>query len=153
MIFYIIECGLKMVQIKLLSENAKVPIKNHTDDAGFDLYTPISFALEPGSHKLIKLDIAISDFPPNTYARVAPRSSLGVKGVILHAGVIDSNYQGNIGVILSLCNNSQPIQFNIGDRIAQLIFEKYDPNVEFKIVDDFLMVTERKESGFGSTGR
>lgn len=135
--------------IILLSEYAKVPTKSNSGDAGFDLYSPIDTVVKAGESKLIKLDISITNFPPETYGRIAPRSSLGLKGVQILGGVVDPTYQGNIGVILSVKDD---LIINRGDRIAQLIFERYCSDITFNIADQFNIQTERGVGGFGSTG-
>ena len=62
--------------------------------------------------------------PPGCYGRVAPRSGLAVKKFIdLGAGVIDSDYRGELGVVLFNFSN-EDFCINTGDRIAQLDFEK-----------------------------
>ena len=61
---------------------------------------------------------------PGCYRRVAPRSGLALKKSIdIGAGVIDSDYRGEVGVIL-FNFGSEDFIVNMGDRIAQLIFEK-----------------------------
>lgn len=88
--------------------------------------------------------------PHGNYGRVAPRSGLAVKNFIdVGAGVIDSDYRGEVKVLLF---NFGSTDFSImpGDRIAQLIIEKYTmTNIEE--VND-LDATSRGEGGFGSTG-
>lgn len=140
------------MQIKLLSSNAKIPTKSNPGDAGFDLYSPIDEVINPGHHKVIPLDIAITEFPPGTYGRIAPRSSMGSRGAHVLGGVVDSTYQGNIGVILSVGSNEGTLHINAGDRIAQLIFERYEPDVTFDVVENFTTTTKRNTGGFGSTG-
>ena len=70
-------------------------------------------------------------------------------GIDVFAGVIDSGYRGDIGVILY---NSQYNDYNVekGDRIAQLVLQKVE-NFELVEVSD-LNNTDRSEAGFGSTG-
>lgn len=140
------------MKIKLLSDKARVPTKSNSGDAGFDLYSPVNVVIKPGEYKLIKLDIAITEFPLGTYGRIAPRSGLGLKGVQVFAGVIDSTYQGNIGVILCVNVNAETLNIDVGDRVAQLIFERYEPNISFEIVEEFDQMTKRGSDGFGSTG-
>ena len=63
--------------------------------------------------------------PPGVYGRVAPRSGLAAKKHIdVGAGVIDADYRGNVGVVL-FNHASEPFKVENGDRIAQLILEKY----------------------------
>jgi dUTP pyrophosphatase len=66
-------------------------------------------------------------------------------------GVVDSDYHGEIGVILA---NDSDIPFRIepGERIAQLMFQPV-VQVAFQFVDKFSTETSRGEGGFGSTGR
>ena len=62
--------------------------------------------------------------PPDCYGRIAPRSRLALKKFIdVGAGVIDSDYHGEIGVILFNFGNEDFV-VNMGDKIAQLIFER-----------------------------
>ena len=72
---------------------------------------------------LVKTGLAMA-LPPGCYGRVAPRSGLALKKFIdVGAGVIDSDYRGKLGVILFNFSNEDFV-INMGDRIAQLIFEK-----------------------------
>ena len=84
------------------------------------------------------------------YGRIAPRSGLAAKNSIdVGAGVIDSDYRGEVKVLLF---NFSEIDFKIaeGDRIAQMIIEKYTITAltEVETLDD----TVRGDGGFGSTG-
>lgn len=101
----------------------------------------------PGSHVIIPLDIAI-EARQNTYAQIVTRSSFAIKGVTVLGGVIDSDYRGNIKVILQ--NNSKvPFQVTKAQRIAQMIINRiHTPAI--KIVDN-LNTTARNKNGFGST--
>ena len=98
---------------------------------------------------LVKTGLAIS-FPAGLYARITPRSGLALKWFIdVGAGVIDSDYRGEVGVVL-FNHGDQDFQVKMGDRIAQLILEKIDtPPVE-EVQD--LGNTVRGTGGFGSTG-
>ena len=88
--------------------------------------------------------------PPGCYGRVAPRSGLALKKSIdIGAGVIDSDYRGEVGVILFNFGNKDFI-VNMGDRIAQLIFEKIK-TPKIKETDE-LEGTDRGIGGYGSTG-
>jgi len=141
------------MNIKLLSEDATIPYKGSESAAGYDLYTTETHTLKPGEIKTFKTGIALS-IPVGKYGRVAPRSGLAVKhGIDVLAGVIDSDYTGEILVALvNLGNNDVTLPIvKDGKRaaIAQIIFENYT-NYEFTKVDD-LSVTKRGSGGFGST--
>ena len=76
-----------------------------------------------GRQALIKTDLSIA-IPPNTYARIAPRSGLAVKKMIdVGAGVVDYDYRGPVGVVL-FNHGSEDFKVNKGDRVAQLILER-----------------------------
>ena len=88
--------------------------------------------------------------PPSCYGRIAPRSGLAFKKFIeVGATVIDSDYRGEIGVILFNFGNEDFI-VNMGDKITKLIFEKIK-TPEIKEVSS-LKEFERGEQGYGSTG-
>ena len=114
------------------------------------MYAAEEMIIEPGQRGLIKTNIAVS-IPESYYGRVAPRSGLSYKkGLDVLAGVIDSDYRGDIGVIL-LNTGSETFKANLGDRIAQLIIEKCH-KASWKEVND-LSDSVRSSGGFGSTGR
>ena len=98
---------------------------------------------------VVQTRLAIS-LPLGVYAKIDPRSGLAVKKFIdVGAGVIDSDYRGEIGVVLF---NHSAVDFpvRVGDRIAQLILEKIKtPAVQRVIV---LSATDRGSGGFGSMG-
>ena len=84
-----------------------------------------------------------------TYGRIAPRSGLTVKHHLdVGAGVIDSGYTGNIGVVL-FNHGSNDYLVHSGDRIAQLIIKGCrQPSVKVVLA---LPATVRSDHGFGST--
>jgi dUTP pyrophosphatase len=87
--------------------------------------------------------------PVNRYGRIAPRSGLAVKyGIDVLAGVVDSDYRGEILVVL-INHGKSPFKVEKGMAIAQIIFEKYHP-VQFQQYTS-LDETDRGEKGFGST--
>ena len=134
--------------VELCSDNAKVPTRGTSNSAGYDLYTPCDFTLSPGQTVLIKLGVKF-EIPEGFYGRIAPRSSYGVKGIDVFAGVVDSDYRDEVGVVLYNSNNKMFI-VNRGDRIAQVIIEKhYSPVIS---VVQSVGTTER-DGGFGSTGK
>ena len=98
---------------------------------------------------LIGTGLAFS-IPVGNYGRIAPRSGLAVKNSIhVGAGVVDADYRGEVKVLLF---NHSDVEFSIneGDRIAQMIIEKYTLT-ELAEVEN-LGETERGAGGFGSTG-
>lgn len=138
------------IKIKLLSEWAKTPTRGTEESAGYDLYAAQNGEIDPLKRSLIKTNISIA-IPKGYYGRIAPRSGLAYKnGIDVMAGVIDSDYRGDVGVILY---NTGVDIFNVkqGDRIAQLIIEKCHV-ADWDLVED-LSDTDRGEGGYGHTGK
>ena len=137
------------IPIKLISKDAVIPSRANAFDAGYDLCSIEDVSLDPLERSVVKTGLKLS-LSPNTYGRVAPRSGLAVKkGIDVLAGVIDSGYTGEVGVVLiNLSSETQTLKK--GDKIAQLIIENCHP-VYFYEVDD-LEETQRGIGGFGSSG-
>ena len=136
------------VNVLKCHQDAVLPKRGSTLSAGSDLYSVLDYIIEPKSRCLISTGLKMQ-FPHNVYARIAPRSGLALKnGIDVMAGVIDPDYTGEIKVLLY---NTSDIKFEVqkGDRIAQIIFEKYY-NFDFEEGD--LSETSRSDSGFGSSG-
>lgn len=136
------------IKIQLLSEISKIPEKGTINSAGYDLSSIEEFELKSMDRHLFKTGIKMS-IPIGIYGRIAPRSGLAFKsGIDVMAGVIDSDYRGEISVLLiNLSTENKKI--NIGDKIAQMIFESYN---DFRITTtNNLDDTIRGSGGFGST--
>ena len=87
--------------------------------------------------------------PPNTYARLAPRSRLESKNRIdIGGGVINGDYTGEVKVIMINHSNTE-CRIMEGERIAQMIIERIDMSDAMEV--DELEDTSRGETGFGST--
>lgn len=113
--------------------------------AALDLFTPESLCLEKGLHK-INTTVAIA-IPKGFYGEIKCRSSIGLAGCSVEAGIIDSDYRGEIMVLLRVRN---PIKLQKGHAIAQLILKKcYRLNLT--PVKLFSTTTARGTNGFGST--
>jgi len=92
------------------------------------------------------------ELPEGYEAQVRPRSGLAIKsriGILNSPGTIDSDYRGEIRVILTNFGQ-QPYTVRRGDRIAQLIVQRY-ARVQWEVVEK-LAGTQRGEGGFGHTG-
>jgi len=138
------------IKIKLLSESAKIPTKGTDAAAGYDLYAAENGEIDPLKRNLIKTNISIA-IPKGYYGRIAPRSGLANKnGIDVMAGVIDSDYRGDVGVIL-YNTGVEAFSYNRGDRVAQLIIEKCH-KADWLQVED-LSETDRGDGGYGHTGK
>jgi len=141
----------KNIQIKLLTNEALVPKKQHELDIGYDLASVENTTLLSKQVTLVRTGLSIS-LPAGVAGFVLPRSGLATKHqitLINSPGLIDPGYTGEI--LIPLINHSD-INYNISkqERVAQLVLVNSD-NVEFDVVDE-LKVTERSSDGFGSTG-
>lgn len=127
------------------------PTRAHSGDAGYDLRAAETWVLDAGERALFPTGTKVS-MPDNMVGLIHPRSGLALnEGVtVLNApGTIDSNYRGDIGVILINLSGG-PVKISRGERIAQLVFQRVEHPA---LVADDLDVTDRGTAGFGSTGR
>lgn len=139
------------MKIEIVGYNSQIPAYALPGDAGMDLRAAETVLIGPGERALIPTGIRLG-LPEGVVALVHPRSGLALKhGItVLNApGTIDSNYRGEIGVIL---HNTSMDWFDVdkGDRIAQLVFQQV-LTVQFEQVDT-LSESVRGDAGFGSTG-
>ena len=123
--------------------------------AGADLCANLDepLTLEPMGRAMVPTGLALELPDAQHGAFVFARSGLAVKhGLALSngVGVIDSDYRGEIGVIM-VNHGSEPFTYKKGDRIAQLVISKYS-RAEFKITSS-LTETVRGAGGFGHTGK
>ena len=139
------------MEVKLLNNLARVPRRASAGAAGYDLTSVEHVTVYPGTRGLVSTGLAVK-LPSGVYGRIAPRSGLAVQnGIQVGAGVIDSDYRGEIKVLLFNHSIDHVFQVTPGDRIAQLICERCElPEV---IQVDQLDETERGEGKFGSTGK
>lgn len=129
---------------KKLEEDAILPTRATKGSAGYDLHALHGGEILPGQRLLVKTGIGW-DMYEGLVGIIKPRSSLAVKfGIDTMAGVIDSDYKGDIGVVLHN-TDEQSFMFGPGDRIAQLVLLQY---MNFTADD----VEQDREGGFGSTG-
>ena len=117
--------------------------------AGYGIWSAEKVALKPWDREFVLIDLKIA-IPEGYYGRVVGRSGIAKKYCIMvHNGTIDSDYRGNVGVILFNLSNEEYV-IERGDRIAQLIIERcYSP--KFVEVSQFTKdKTERREGRVGS---
>lgn len=120
--------------------------------AGCDLISNEEITIPPGKWCAVGTGLYL-EIPVGYVAQVCPRSGLAFKlgvTVLNSPGIIDSDYRGEVKVIL-INHNSLRYTVKKGDRIAQLVFLPF-ARAEMRYVEQFSS-TERGEGGFGSTGR
>jgi dUTP pyrophosphatase len=138
------------IRIKLTNEHSKIPTKSSPDEAGYDLYSSEDCIIKPMERKLVKTGIAIS-IPYGYYGHISDRSGMALKkGAHCLGKIVDPTYRGEIGIIILNTDMFEPIKIQKGDRVAQMIFKKYE-NVDF-ITESDLENSPRGEKGFGSSG-
>lgn len=146
------------VRIKKLTENAVIPSKSTSGAAAYDVKIPSDMIIRQG-RQVLPLDIAI-ELPYGYEAKIEPRSGFSSKGMEDYrgerkdadvlVGKIDSDYRGNVGVIIK-SDEAYPFQLPKGMRIAQMTIYKVE-DAEFEEADE-LSETDRGTGGYGSSGR
>lgn len=139
------------VKFKKLHADTKLPVKGSLDAACYDVY---AHSAEQSYEGIVSYKLGFAtEIPQGWKAVIVPRSNLTKhKWAMLNSpGIIDSDYRGEWMVKLtSLGSDFAHAPYNVGDRIAQVFFERVEP-VEFIEVDS-LDDSQRGEGGFGSTG-
>lgn len=124
-------------------------IKGHDTDSGYDLKTKYAFKLLPNQVKLIPTSLYL-ELDKNIEAQVRPKSSISAKRILVHFGTVDSDYRGEVQVVMQNLNDFG-VEFEAGQKIAQIVFnEKTD--VVLEQTDNIISDTDRGIGGFGSTG-
>lgn len=143
------------LQVKRLPGSEDLPLPQYMSEhaSGMDVVAAVAepITVAPGDVRLIPTGIVVA-VPPGYEVEVRPRSGLALKHgitVVNAPGTIDSDYRGEVGVILG---NVGREEFTVrrGMRIAQLVVR---PVLRAQVaVKEELPDTERGEGGFGSTG-
>jgi len=146
---------LPLLVVKL-KPDAAVPAYKTAEAAGMDLSACLGagevLTLAPLERRLVPTGLMVA-IPTGYEGQVRPRSGWALKEgvtVLNSPGTIDSDYRGEVGVIL-INLSAQPVQIRHGDRIAQLLITpvaRVNP-VEVSSLDE----TARGAGGFGHTGR
>lgn len=138
------------MRIKRITKlNIDKPKRETEGSAGYDLRAAGgTYCLMPGERGLIETGFAW-EIPEGMVGLIRPRSGKAVRyGLHVMAGVIDSDYRGEVKVLLKNLGDS-PVEIKQGERIAQMVVTMFY-GAELVEVDD-LDDTERDEGGFGST--
>lgn len=128
------------------------PSYAHPGDAGADLVSAVDLILAPGERALVPTGIALA-VPEGYVALVHPRSGLAARhglSIVNTPGTIDAGYRGEIQVLLINHDRTAPVRLRRGDRIAQLVFQRFE-RAQFVEVDA-LPASARGAGGYGSTG-
>ena len=139
----------------MLDKGARMPLKAHPDDAGYDIYAREAQIVPAKESAIFDTGVHI-EIPRGYVGFLKSKSGLNVKHGITSEGVIDAGYAGS--VVVKLYNNSgYDYQVEKGDKISQLVIMPIAHGFELELVDTveelYGGVTERGNEGFGSTGR
>ncbi|KAG6500563.1 hypothetical protein ZIOFF_040411 [Zingiber officinale] len=137
----------EVLQVKIISSTTILPQRKTEGSAGYDLAINREQFVPKKDRSLLTTSICIQ-IPKGTYARVTPRSSVALRGLIIMGGVIDEDYHGEVKIIAYNITNKH-VYLQKHECIAQIILEKITtPDV---VEVTCLEPTERGVQGFGST--
>ena len=142
------------VLIKKLSSSVQLPSYKTSGASGMDLMAFIEkpINLEPGKSCLIPTGLSVA-FSEEYEIQIRPRSGLAAKnniGVLNTPGTIDSDYRGEIKIIL-FNHGSENFIINNNDRVAQMVLT---PIIKMELEEtNELPKSVRGTRGFGSTGK
>jgi len=133
-----------------VGENGSLPEYSTTGAAGADLRASEPVEIAPGARTAVPTALRLQ-IPPGHVGLVWPRSGLAVRhGIDTLAGVIDSDYRGEVRVVL-VNHGDEPFRIEKGDRIAQLLVQPVE-RAAFAAAAS-IDETDRGAGGFGSSGR
>jgi dUTP pyrophosphatase len=133
-----------------LGDGAVAPSYATPGAAGLDLRSTEEVVLCPGERRLVPTGVRLA-IPEGYEGQVRGRSGLALRhgiGLVNAPGTIDSDYRGEIGVIL-INLGAEPVVLPKGERVAQLVIAAV---ARAELAIDVLPDTDRGEGGFGSTG-
>jgi dUTP pyrophosphatase len=140
------------VNVVRLDPDLPLPQYAHPGDAGADLVTAVDVTLAPGERAMVPTGVAVA-LPDGYVALVHPRSGLAARhglSIVNTPGTIDAGYRGEIKVMLINHDPQAPVELRRGDRIAQLVVQRFERArfVEVERLPDSV----RGDGGYGSTG-
>ena len=137
--------------IQRLRDDAVVPTRAYSGDAGLDLTACERVELAPGARATVGTGLAVA-IPEGYAGFVQPRSGLAAKHgitIVNTPGLVDSGYRGELKVVLLNTDEHERFVVEVGMRIAQLVILEV-PSIDPVEVDE-LPASERGVRGFGSS--
>ena len=139
-----------LINVSFDKNETIIPTLSYNNSAGYDLPSAETITVPKWSRRLVNTKLRF-DIPEGFYGEIKARSGMAIKkGVIAFNGTIDSGYTGFVYVIVFNFSNDDFL-IQKGDRIGQIIFQKCH-SVSFNICEKLISISERGESGFGSSG-
>lgn len=141
------------MEIRIVSKGGDLPAYATEGSSGADLraYIEEPITLMPGERRLVPTGLFV-EIPQGVEAQIRARSGLAIKhgiGLVNGVGTVDSDYRGEWNIPL-INWGQEPYTIHSGDRIAQVIFSRYE-KADFVSVSQ-ISETERGAGGFGHTG-
>lgn len=139
------------IQLKRMRDEAKTPEYGSEGAACFDFFAAAETTIKPGDTKVVPLGFAVG-IQEGWEMTIRPRSGMSLKTPLRIAnapGTIDSDYRGEVGVIMTNTGQEKVIIL-VGDRIAQGTCQRAE-KTHFTFVEQ-LSPSDRGSGGFGSTG-
>ena len=140
------------LRVMKLRDDAVLPSRAHTGDAGFDLTACEEITIGVGERAAVGTGIAV-EIPVGHAGLVVPRSGLALRhgiSMVNSPGVIDAGYRGEVRLLLLNTDNESAFTVEPGMRVAQLLVV---PVADVKLVEtDEVTATDRGAGGFGSSG-
>jgi dUTP pyrophosphatase len=143
------ECPIRFIK---LTPNAEVPQYSRDGDAAVDLVSIEYATINPHCRHKVRTGIQV-EIPSPYCGLILPRSGLVVKhgiSVLNSPGLIDSNYRGEIMIVLHNSDPKEPFRLKAGARIAQLLIVETPLQIYNEVEE--LTISNRGEDGFGSSG-
>ena len=135
-----------------LRDDAVLPSRAHSGDAGFDLSACEEITIGVGERAAVGTGIAV-EIPDGHAGLVVPRSGLALRhgiSMVNSPGVIDAGYRGEVRLLLLNTDNASAFTVEPGMRVAQLLVV---PLADIELIEsDEATATDRGVGGFGSTG-
>ena len=133
-----------MIYFKKLNDKAKLPARGSKEAAGLDLSCVEGFVLHANERLMVGTGLAV-ELPWGSVGYIKPRSKLANKfGIDILAGVVDSDYRGEVKVIL-YNTGKEDVMFSCGDAVAQFVVQPVDMSSACEATD--LDSSERGASG------
>jgi dUTP pyrophosphatase len=143
------------IYVKRLKKDRSIPLPQYMTEgsSGMDLFASLEeeVTLQAGERKLIPTGISVA-IPEGFEGQIRPRSGLAIQkgiGLVNGPGTIDSDYRGEVGVLL-INFGKDPVTVRNGERIAQMVISQVFRSTLVEVDD--LPSTGRQEGGFGHTG-
>ena len=137
------------IKFQKILDEAIIPHYAHPGDAGMDIFSAEETVIKEGERKNIRTGLKM-ELPEGFVGLVWDKSGLALKnGIKTMAGVIDSCYRGEIGIVL-VNLSGQDYKIEKGQKIAQMLIQKIE-RAEIEEARE-LSETKRGEGRFGSTG-